>query len=75
MDQIMIAITGVAAIWLSQDKLDSRRKWACIFGMVGQPFWMYTTYQAEQWGIFILTFAYTAGWAKGIYNNWINRGD
>ena len=41
------------------------------FGLAGQPFWFYTTWQAEQWGIFILSFFYAGAWAKGIYNYWI----
>ena len=71
MEQIAIAFTGCIAIWLSQDKRDSFRKHACLFGLCGQPFWFYSAYTAEQWGIFILCVFYTYAWAKGFYNNWI----
>lgn len=37
MEQIAIALTGVVAIWLSQDKRERWRKYACLFGLVGQP--------------------------------------
>jgi len=73
MEQVFIAITGVVAIWLSQDKRDSYRKYACLFGMAGQPFWFYSAYTAEQWGIFVLCFFYTFAWWKGIKNNWIGH--
>ena len=58
MEQIAIALTGVVAIWLSQDHRIQFRKWASIFGLIGQPFWFYSAYSAEQWGIFSLCFFY-----------------
>lgn len=72
-DQIMIALTGVIAIWLSQDKSHDFRKYACLFGLVGQPFWFYSSFQAEQWGIFILCFGYTYAWWKGFKVNWLEK--
>lgn len=72
-DQVAIALTGVVAIWLSQDSRKSVAKYACIFGMIGQPFWFYSAYMSEQWGIFILCFFYTFAWARGVRNNWMTR--
>ena len=72
LSQIVIAVTGIIAIWLTQDKREQRQKYACFFGMAGQPFWFYVTFTAEQWGIFILTIAYTLAWLKGLYTYWIN---
>jgi hypothetical protein len=71
MEQVAIALFGVAAIFLSQSKDEEWRKWACIVGMCGQPFWVVSAYQAEQFGVLILTGFYTVAWAKGIYTNWI----
>ncbi|WP_341232390.1 hypothetical protein [uncultured Methylophaga sp.] len=70
-DQVAIALTGVVAIWLSQDSRKSVARYACIFGMIGQPFWFYSAFMSEQWGIFILCFFYTFAWARGVKNNWI----
>ena len=42
-DQIAIALFGALAAWLSQERRESYRRWACIFGMLGQPFWFYTS--------------------------------
>ena len=72
-EQVFIALTGVTAIWLSQDDRESFRRFASIFGLVGQPFWFYTAYTAEQWGIFILCFLYTVAWFKGFRAHWINK--
>lgn len=71
MEQIGIAMTGVVAIFLSQSKHARLRKWACIFGLVGQPFWFYASYKAAQWGIFGLSFLYAAAWLRGFVNNWV----
>ncbi len=70
MTQIMIALTGVVAIWLTQQSNNSIKKYACLFGMAGQPFWFYSAYSNEQWGVFALCFFYTYSWGVGIYN-WI----
>jgi len=70
-EQIGIALLGVTAIWLSQDKRESFRRWACIFGLMAQPFWFYTTYKAGQWGIFCLCFLYSYSWLRGVKNNWL----
>lgn len=65
-----LAVTGVIAVWLSQDKRENWRKWSPVFGMASQPFWFYATYTAEQWGIFALCFVYTLCWARGLKAYW-----
>lgn len=72
-EQIAIAAFGVTAIWFSQDSDPKKSKYACIFGLMSQPFWFYATYTAEQWGIFALCFCYAAAWIRGFYNNWIKK--
>ena len=69
-EQLFIGLFGVTAVWLSQDARDSVRRWACVLGLTSQPFWFYATWQAEQWGIFTLSFLYTYSWARGVKANW-----
>jgi hypothetical protein len=73
MEQIGIALTGVVAIFLTQDRRESWRRWACLFGMAGQPFWFYSAYKAEQWGIFALCVLYAVAWARGIKQYWLTK--
>lgn len=73
MEQIAIAFTGVIAIWLTQQKNEKWKKFACLFGIIGQPFWFYSAYTNEQWGIFILCIFYTYSWLLGIKNNWFTK--
>jgi hypothetical protein len=72
--QIGIAICGVTAIYLSQDSNEKRRRWACIFGLAGQPFWILETIAAEQWGILVLCALYTWSWWRGFRTHWLKRG-
>ena len=71
-EQAIIALCGMASVWLSQDRRHAWRKWACIVGLTAQPFWLYATWKAGQWGIFALTFVYALGWMRGIKTYWID---
>jgi len=70
--QLLIAITGISAVYLSQQSNDNLKRYACFFGLSAQPLWFYTAYTNEQWGIFVLCFFYTYAWFIGFKNNWIN---
>jgi hypothetical protein len=70
--QIGLALTGLIAIYLTQSRSEKQRRFACIFGILGQPFWFWATYQAEQWGMFALCFLYAASWIKGFWIHWLH---
>jgi hypothetical protein len=69
-EQIVIVLCGVSSIWLSQSPDFESRKWAPIIGLAAQPFWMYASWIAEQYGIFALSLVYAAGWIRGIRTYW-----
>ena len=71
MEQFAIAIFGVTAVFLSQSSVEKRRRYACIFGLIGQPFWFYAAWSSQQWGIFALCVLYTWAWGKGFWSNWM----
>lgn len=69
--QIVIAITGLTALGLTQFPVPKHWiKFAPIIGLIGQPFWLTSTYQANQQGIFILCCCYTVMWFIGLYRQW-----
>lgn len=72
--QIGIALFGVIAVWLSQSPDEGKRRYACIFGLAGQPFWFWAAFSTKQWGILALCFLYTVSWARGFKLSWIGRG-
>ncbi len=61
--QVFITILGVGAILL----VDRRNKWGFVLGLVSQPFWLVTSIIHDQWGVFLVTFAYIVGWGYGVY--------
>lgn len=67
--QIVISITGVTALFL----MAKGNRWGFVVGLISQPFWFITTYQHQQWGIFGISFVYTANWIYGIYNWFFNK--
>jgi hypothetical protein len=70
-EQTVIMICGVTSVYLSQDRRERWRRWACLIGLTAQPFWLYATFKAEQWGIFALAFVYAWGWSRGIKTYWM----
>lgn len=74
-EQVTIALTGGIAIWLTQQSRGGWKRYACLFGMAGQPFWLFSAWQAGQWGILALSIFYTYAWAVGIRNNWLPNGE
>jgi len=71
--QIFIGLFGVGAVWLSQHNDQDLRKYACILGLLSQPFWFYSMYQSQQWGVFVMCFLYTYSWMVGFYNHWVKK--
>jgi hypothetical protein len=70
-DQVGIVLTGVIAIFLSQSKREGMRRYACLFGTCGQPFWLSSAWQAEQWGIVFVSVLYAIAWALGVWTYWL----
>lgn len=72
--QFLIILTGgLAILFTQQNKYYILKKYAPILGLIGQPFWFYTSYTNEQWGIFILSFFYSYAWYIGIKNYWLRK--
>jgi hypothetical protein len=70
--QIGIMIFGASAIWFVGRK-EAWRRWGYILGLLGQPFWIYSSITTEQWGILILTLFYMYSWGMGVWNYWIKK--
>ncbi len=74
-DQVGIFIFGMGGIWLANDHRAHVRRFGCIAGLIGQPFWYYAAWKAHQWGIFASSFFYTYSWARGFYHQWIRHDE
>lgn len=60
----------IESIWLSQSPAIGSRKWAPIIGLAAQPFWLWASIKADQYGIAALSLVYAAGWIRGIRTYW-----
>lgn len=61
--QFGLTIFGLVAILLVAKK----NKWGFVIGLISQPFWLYTSFYNEQWGIFVVSVVYSGTWIFGIY--------
>lgn len=71
--QVGIGLTGGVAILLSQQSNDNLKRYACIFGLLGQPFWFWMAIEKSLWVVMALNCFYAYSWALGFYNNWIKE--
>lgn len=69
--QIAIAVFGGLAIFLTQQKHEELKRFACIFGLLSQPLFLIETFTNGQWGMFGLALFYTWAWWLGFYYQWL----
>jgi hypothetical protein len=64
-DVVQTAITGFSL--LSVTFLALKRPVVGFgFGLLGQPFWLYATWTAHQWGMFAVSVYFTLAYALGV---------
>jgi hypothetical protein len=68
-NQLGILLFGCSAIWVL-GRPESWRGYGYVLGLVSQPFWLYMSVKAHQWGVVILTVLYTYGWIQGVWFHW-----
>lgn len=66
--QAAIFLLGVTGIALSQTTRYAR--YGCLVSLTAQPFWLYASWQAQQWGIFAACFVYFIVWGIGLHTYW-----
>jgi hypothetical protein len=71
MVQWAIFITGAVAILLTQLSDRRAQRAACLVGLIGQPFWLFSTWTSHQWGMFALSVLYAFAWFAGVWINWV----
>lgn len=69
-EQAVIFLSSCAAIALLSQVDAGVRRWAFPVGLIGQPFWLASTWSAGQWGIFGLALWWTAFYAWGAWRHW-----
>lgn len=70
-EQIAIALLGVGAMLCMNMRDGTKwRRYGPVLGLLGQPFWIYTSVQHQQWGMLFINALYTAVWTMGIWQQW-----
>jgi hypothetical protein len=64
--QGVMLVAGAIAIVLASMP-PRRARWGWLVGLAAQPLWLYSTFNAGQWGMFVLALFYTWGWGAGAW--------
>jgi hypothetical protein len=62
--QVMILACGLCTVYLTTSLDASHRRWASPIGLASQPFWFYSAYTTEAWGILFLSALYGVRWLQ-----------
>ena len=71
LSQSVILLCGLSTVFLSTAEQFHHRKWASLFGMTAQPFWLYDSYTNQQWGILLLSILFAGRWTQVFIRDWI----
>jgi len=64
--QVVIPILSGVSIWAFAGK---RHKLGFICGLCGQPFWLYSTFTGELWGMFAVSIWFAGNHIRGLINH------
>ena len=66
--QFFIGVLGIIALVIVAFFENKGRRWGYVIGLLGQPFWFITSIMHHQWGVLILSIAYTIVWGYGVWS-------
>jgi len=69
--QFCIFLFGVTSIVL----VSRKNKWGFVVGLCSQPFWLLNSFINKEWGIFLVSIAYTVSWSYGIYEWFFKKNE
>lgn len=69
MSQALLLLLSGLAGYLATRRTPTHRAWGCVLGLLAQPLWLWSSWQAGQWGVFVLSLGYTYSWATGFVHN------
>jgi len=68
--QLAIIVCSCSAIWLIGHERAGRRRCGYLIGLAGQPFWIYASFAAGNWGILLVSIWFTVAYGYGLKNHW-----
>ena len=67
----IISLLSLSSLGLAYYSKADLRRYACLFGLAAQPFWIAHVWMSEAWGILPLTPAYTLLYILAVKNHWL----
>lgn len=64
-EQIIIMLSSCVAISLLTTGTEKARRVGSLIGLIGQPFWLWSTFEAGQWGMFVVSAWFTYRYIVG----------
>lgn len=71
MEQVFVAITGIAAICLKRCCAPRHKKYVCLFVLAGWPVWFFSAWQAGQLGFVVLCALGLLDLLVAVYRYWV----
>jgi hypothetical protein len=71
LSQVFILGCGLGTVYLTTSLEASHRRLASPVGLLAQPFWFYSAYTTEAWGILILSAVFAARWLQVFVRDWM----
>jgi hypothetical protein len=65
--QVWLPITGLPAMYF----MSKKNNLGPLFGLLGQPAWIYSAVHTGQWGMLSLNTAYAVMWVLTAYRWWL----
>lgn len=67
--QVLLASLSLTALYLVNRREERVRRWAPVFGLLAQPFWLASALSTRQYGMATVVAFYAAIWARALYSN------
>lgn len=70
MVQFLIAVLTIPALFLVAQRNPNKQRWGFLIGLIGQPFWLWSTFSSDAYGMFVVSVFCTWSWLVGVWNFW-----
>lgn len=67
---IFISVLSLSSLGLAYYKARDLRRYACLCGLLAQPFWIAHVVLTQSWGIVVLTPVYAVIYILAVWQHW-----
>lgn len=64
---VVVALSGIGGLALMDSACPKRRKWAGLVGLIGQPFWLWSSFSGGHWGQLAVSMVVTCLYLKPVF--------